>query len=177
MGRPKALLRYRGRTFLEHILDAVKAARIEKTVIVVGHHRAEISHAFPELRLVLNPDYEQGMSTSVKAGVRALPAGPAGVGIFLVDHPLIQPATIEALAQQLQPGRIVVPSWEGRRGHPVLFAADLLPEILALGPDEGLNVVVRRSPERVSAVPVIDSGVLQDIDTPEQFEKLLRESP
>jgi molybdenum cofactor cytidylyltransferase len=89
---------------------------------------------------------------------------------------MIDAATITLLAAKLGPGRLVLPSFEGRRGHPVFFPADLFPEILALGPDEGLNKVVRRRPERVMEVPVSNAGVLQDIDTPEQFEKLLGET-
>ena len=177
MGRPKALLRFRGQTFLERILGAIKGAGIEQSAIVVGHHRDEIQKAFPELSLVFNPDYNQGMSTSVKAGLGALPSGIAGVGIFLVDHPMIDAATITRLAGKLVPGHLVLPSHEGRRGHPLFVAADLFAEILALGSDEGLNKVVRQRPERVIDVPVSNSGVLQDIDTPEQFENLLRETP
>jgi molybdenum cofactor cytidylyltransferase len=176
MGQPKALLRLGGQMFLERILVAIKDAGIEQTVIVAGHHRDEIQAAFPGLRLVFNPDYNDGMSTSVKAGLRALPKGISGTGIFLVDHPLIDAGTIRRLAGDLRPGHIVLPFHEGRRGHPVFFAADLFAEILALGPDEGLNKVVRHNAERVIEVPVPDPGVLQDIDTPEQFENLLRET-
>lgn len=177
MGQPKALLRFQGQTFLERILGAIKDADIGQTAIVVGHHRTEIQAVFPEQPLVFNPDYNQGMSTSVKAGLKALPGGGIdGAGIFLVDHPMIDTATIAFLARELRPGHIVLPIHQGRRGHPVFFAADLFPEILALGPDEGLNKVVRHRPERVIEVPVSNPGVLQDIDTPEQFANLLRET-
>jgi molybdenum cofactor cytidylyltransferase len=176
MGSPKALLRFKGRTFLEHILAAIQDAGIERTAIVVGHHRNEIGGAFPGLSLVFNPDYEQGMSTSVKAGLRALPGGIEGAGVFLVDHPLIDASTIRLLADRVRPGLIVLPSHDGRRGHPVFFSADLFGEILRLGPDEGLNTVVRRDPGRVITLAVPNPGVLADIDTPEQFEILLREN-
>jgi len=175
MGRPKALLRFRGQTFIERILAAIKDAGIDQTAIVVGHHRGEIQDAFPEQTLVFNPDYNEGMSTSVKAGLRALSRDAVGAGIFLVDHPMIDAATIALLAREMRPGHIVLPIHEGRRGHPVFFAADLFPEILALGPDEGLNKVVRHRPGRVIEAPVSSPGVLQDIDTPEQFANLLRE--
>jgi molybdenum cofactor cytidylyltransferase len=176
MGSPKALLHFKGRTFLEHILGAIQTAGIERTAVVVGHHRNEIAAAFPGLPLIFNPDYEQGMSTSVKAGVRALPAGVDGAGIFLVDHPLIDAPTIRLLADRLRPGQILLPTHAGRRGHPVFVAADLFGEILGLGPEEGLNTVVRRNPARVISLAVPNPGVLRDIDTPEEFENLLRES-
>jgi molybdenum cofactor cytidylyltransferase len=174
-GHPKALLRFQGRTFLEHILAAIESAGISPAVVVVGHHRKEIASALELPGVVFNPDYEQGMSTSVQAGIRALPPGLSGAGIFLVDHPLIDAPTIRALSGRLEPGSIVLPSHGGRRGHPVFFSSDLFSEILGLRADQGLNVVVRRDPARVNEVSVANAGVLRDIDTPEEFEKLLHE--
>jgi molybdenum cofactor cytidylyltransferase len=116
------------------------------------------------------------MNTSVQAGIRALPAGLDGVAVFLVDHPMVDRQTIDALVDRLAPGRIVVPVHDGRRGHPVIFAADLFDEILGLAPDQGLNTVVRRQAERVVEVFVENPGVLRDIDTREQFERLLGEN-
>ena len=175
MGQPKALLQFKGRTFLEHVLGAIEGAGINHTAIVVGHHRREIDAALALPNLVFNANYEQGMSTSVQAGIRALPAGVSAAGIFLVDHPLIDATTIRSLSGRLEPGRISLPFHEGRRGHPVFFSSELFGEILDLRADQGLNVVVRRDPARVIEVPVSNGGVLRDIDTPEEFEKLLHE--
>lgn len=172
MGRPKALLPIRGRTFLENILDAISRSSIEHTVVVVGHHRAEIEARIAAPQMVFNPDYEQGMVTSFQAGIRSLPADVSGAVLFLVDHPLVEPSTIESLIGSFAPGRIVLPVFEGRRGHPVLFGAGALQEILALPASQGANIVVRRDPGRIVDVPVSASGVLVDIDTPEQFEDL-----
>ena len=176
MGSPKALLRYRGMSFLSTILAAIASARIEPVIVVAGHHYDLISQVFPNLQIVFNPDYEKGMSTSVQAGIRALPAGLDGAAVFLVDHPLIDRQTIDALTSRLEPGHIVVPVHDGRRGHPVIFASDLFGEILDLTPDQGLNTVVKRQPERVVEVFVENPGVLRDIDTPEQFARLLGEN-
>jgi molybdenum cofactor cytidylyltransferase len=173
-GRPKALLEFKGRTFLEHILDAIEKSGIPSTVVVVGHHRKEITSAL-NLPTVFNPNYEQGMSTSVQAGIRALPAGVTGAGIFLVDQPLIDAGTIKVLSSELRPGHIVLPFHERRRGHPAFFASDIFEEILNLGPEQGLNTVVRRDPSRITEVVAENPGVLRDIDTPEEFENLLRE--
>jgi molybdenum cofactor cytidylyltransferase len=176
MGRPKALLQYRGQSFLEMILAAIASAHLAPTVVVAGHHYDVISKAFPNIPIVFNPNYNLGMGTSVQAGIRALPAGLKGAAIFLVDHPMVDRHTIDALVARLAPGRIVVPVHEGRRGHPVLFSVEMLDEVLALPPDQGLNTVVRRLPERVIEVFVENAGVLRDIDTPEQFARLLGEN-
>ena len=178
MGSPKALLEFRGQTFLATILAAIASARMSSVVVVAGHHYDRIVRAFPNARVAFNPNYEQGMSTSVQVGIRALLEGPDrvdGAAIFLVDHPIIDRQTIDALTARLLPGRIVVPLCEGRRGHPVLFAADLFAEILELAPDQGLNTVVKRNRDRVVEVIVENPGVLRDIDTPEQFARLLGE--
>jgi molybdenum cofactor cytidylyltransferase len=172
MGRPKALLPIRGTTFLENILDAVSRSSIQETVVVVGHHRAEIEARVAAPRIVFNPDYEQGMVTSFQAGIRALPPDASGAVLFLVDHPLVEPSTIESLIGSFAPGRIVLPVFEGRRGHPVLFAFEVLQEILALPASQGANIVVRKDPRRIVEVPVNAPGILVDIDTPEQFEQL-----
>jgi molybdenum cofactor cytidylyltransferase len=172
MGSPKALLPISGRTFLENILDAISRTSIEETLVVVGHHRKEIEAAVKLRSVVFNPDYEKGMITSFQAGIRALSWDASGAFLFLVDHPLVEPATIEAMIANLAPNRIVLPTFERRRGHPVLFSSEVLEEILAVPSSEGANIVVRKDPERIVEVPVNAPGILVDIDTPEQFEKL-----
>ena len=177
MGRPKALLPFRGRTFLGNILDAISHTSIEDTFVVLGHHRAEIEQSLSLPSVVFNPNYEQGMITSFQAGIRALSWDASGAFLFLVDHPVVEPATMEAMIMNLAPNRIVLPTFEGRRGHPVLFSSEVLEEILALPSTEGANIVVRKNPARIVEVPVSTPGILVDIDTPEQFEKLREEYP
>jgi molybdenum cofactor cytidylyltransferase len=175
MGSPKALLRYKGESFLERILRAVADSPLHPIVVVAGHHVHEIQAAPAAPPVVYNPDYEKGMCTSVQTGLRSLPAGCSGAAIFLVDHPLIDAPTIHALLAHAAPGRIVVPVHGSKRGHPVILASDLFAEVLGLGPDQGLNVVVRRDSSRVVEVPVTSSGILCDVDTPADLEKLIRE--
>jgi len=177
MGKPKALLPILGRTFLENILATIAETSIEQTVVVLGHHRKEIESAVPLKAAIYNPDYEKGMITSFQAGIRALSWDSAGAFLFLVDHPLTDRVTIEAMIMQLAPNRIVLPTFEGRRGHPVLFSSEILEEILALPSSQGANIVVRKNSERIVEVPVNAPGILVDVDTPEQFEKLRREYP
>jgi molybdenum cofactor cytidylyltransferase len=176
MGRPKALLPLRGKTFLENILAAIASATVEETCVVVGHHRDEIERLVkPSARIVFNPDYEQGMITSLQAGIRSLPLRTSGALLCLVDHPLVDSETIELLVRNVGPDRIVVPTFEGRRGHPVLFGSRILQEILALSASQGANIVVQKDPSRVVQVSVNSRGILVDVDTPEDFLKLQSE--
>jgi len=176
LGRPKAMLLLRGKTFLDNILEAILRSSINPTVVVVGHHRDEIASRVPlPAKVAFNPDYEKGMVTSFQTGIRALPADVSGALLFLVDHPVIEPGTIEALTTKAAPDRIVVPIFNGRRGHPVLFGSHILQEILALGSDQGANIVVRKDPGRVIEAPVKSAGILVDVDTPEDFQKLQNE--
>jgi len=173
MGTPKALLPLRGTTFIENILEVISRSPVEHTIVVVGHHREEIEPHIPAAaRIVFNPDYEKGMVTSIQAGIRSLPLGITGALLFLVDHPLVDSESIELLVANAAPDRIVVPVFEGRRGHPVFFGAQVLEEVLALGTSEGANIVVRRDPSRILQVSVNSPGVLMDVDTPEDFRKL-----
>ena len=173
MGRPKALLPLRGRTFIENILDAISRSPVEDTIIVVGHHRDEIErHIRTSARIVFNSDYEQGMITSIQTGIRSLLVATSGALLFLVDHPLVDSECIHLLVANAAPDRIVVPTFGGRRGHPVLFGATILQEVLALNTSEGANIVVRRDPSRIVQVSVSSPGVLVDVDTPEDFRKL-----
>ena len=172
MGTPKALLPFRGRTFLENILQAIAGSCLTTTVVVVGHHRDEIAARLNIPNMVFNPHYEQGMVTSFQAGIRALPPDSIGAVLFLVDHPVVEPSTIDVLVHNFSGNRIVVPVFNGRRGHPVLFAREVLQEILALPPSQGANIVVRKDPGRIVEVSVDSPGILVDIDTPEDFERL-----
>jgi molybdenum cofactor cytidylyltransferase len=176
MGRPKALLPFRGTTFLEHIVGAISQSAVQHIVVVVGHHRKEIEErlALPA-QVVFNPDYELGMITSLQAGIRALPAGTAGALLFLVDHPMVDPKTIEELIAHFEPDRIVLPVFAGRRGHPVLFASGILEEMLALTASQGANIVVRKDPNRIIQVQVDSPGILVDVDTPDDFQRLTSE--
>lgn len=173
MGQPKALLPFRGTTFLENILRAIADAGLQHPVVVAGHHRREIQALVgTRVHVVFNPFYEQGMITSLQTGIRALPDGASAALLCLVDHPVVEPATIRALMARAAENRIVLPVLRGRRGHPVLFSAAVLREILALSSSQGANIVVRKDPTRIIHVPVDSPGILADVDTPEDFHRL-----
>jgi molybdenum cofactor cytidylyltransferase len=177
MGQDKALLSYRGRTFLETILATLRRTGLSPLVVVLGHHADVIQRAVPleGCSVVVNREYRLGQTSSLQAGLRALASSEAeGVLMHLVDHPAVAADTIRTLVGAFASSRasVIVPTLGGRRGHPVLFARPLFAELLALDPAQGANTVVRRHQETTLFVPVDDEAILADIDDPESYRRL-----
>ncbi len=174
MGRDKALLAYRGRTFLETILSTLRRAGVERIVVVLGHHADEIQKGvnLKGASVVVNRDYRLGQTSSLQAGLRALEGEEVeAVVLCLVDHPAVTVATIRKLAESFRKTRlpVVVPKFQGRRGHPVVLSRALFEQFGSLAPDQGANTVVRKYREATELVEVNDPGVLLDVDDPETY--------
>lgn len=177
MGRPKALLPYGGSTFLECILGALDAAGIGAVRIVVGEDAAAIRERFPalvETTLVRNPNPEEGMLSSVRVGVSALPEGVEAFLLWPVDHPLVRASTASALVQAWREWNapVVLPRHRGKRGHPVLFSVGTIPELLSAPDDRGARHVVEAHAGDRLEIEVSDPGIVADIDTPEAYESV-----
>lgn len=177
MGRPKAGLRFEGKTFFARVLEGLTAASLDPIVVVVGAHRAAVTRVLGSPSIIVNRDPSRGQLSSLTLALRHLsaPGGTAtGAVVALVDHPLVAGSTIDALVQAAQAADqpILVPSYRGRRGHPVVFMRAVWDELLATPDRLGARAVVRRDPSRVRDVPVDDPGVLVDVDTPADLEAL-----
>jgi nicotine blue oxidoreductase len=181
MGRPKALLPCRGRSFLRTILDALEGAGVERVRVVLGADAEAIlsSEPLPESAVVRNPRPADGMLSSVRCGVRALGSGLDAFFLWPVDHPLVDPGSVAVLLTALAAsGRgIAVPLYRGRRGHPVLFAARMAEALLAAPDAVGARAVLLERPEEVEEVATADPGVVADVDTPEAYRLHLGEPP
>jgi molybdenum cofactor cytidylyltransferase len=179
MGYPKALLPYRGRPFLEGILEACYAAGVEHRVVVLGHHADKILESIDlsGVTVAMNKDLDAGPIGSVWAGLASLSALPVdAVLVWPVDRPHVAVATVESLVDVFRSEHkpIAVPTYRGQRGHPVLFGRAVFAELLGAPRDEGARAVVHRDPARVAEVPVDDAAVLEDFNTPEDYKRLLR---
>lgn len=188
MGMPKAGLVHEGRTFLARVVGALRDGGVDDVVVVSGSAHDAVLAALPSgdpACVVRNPDPERGQLSSLKVALEDLcrrRPRPDAALMALVDHPAIAASTVQRLlgawseagvarAAALSPA-IVVPTHQGRRGHPVLFAAHVWAELLATPDELGARAVVHADAARVLEVPVDDAGVRVDVDTPDDLLRL-----
>lgn len=174
-GGAKQLLPWGQGTLLSYVVDRVLASQASPVVVVLGHQAEACRAALGDrpVTIVVNPDWEGGQSTSVRAGLAALPANVSAALFPLADQPGVTPAIINALIKRhrvtLAP--VVWPEHDGRRGNPVLFDRTIFPQLSRLTGDTGGRSVLQAYAHDAERVPVSDTGVLFDIDTPEDYER------
>jgi molybdenum cofactor cytidylyltransferase len=177
MGRLKQLLPLGSKPIIRHCLDNLAAAGIGDTVVVLGQNGSKILDSVKELpvKVVFNKTPESEMAESVRIGLRALHEPSSGVLVHLSDHPLVSVETLKSLVQcHLETSdRIIIPLYEGRRGHPTLFPKPVIDEVF-----EGLNLrdIVNRDSRRARFLSVVDEGVVLDMDTKEDYERICERS-
>lgn len=176
MGPQKLLLPVGGRSLIRLSLERILPAALDEVIVVLGREAEAVGAALAGLpiRTVVNPDFAGGLSTSLRTGLAALgPAVEAAV-VALGDQPLPHSEVVARLvAVYRESGKpIVVPAYRGERGHPVLFAAPVFAELLAVTGDLGGREVIARDPDRVSVVP-FDLPPPRDVDTWEDYQALL----
>lgn len=180
MGRPKALLPIGGKTFIELIVSALKASKVGKIIVVLGHNAEEIKSKIAHLPVtfVVNKDYARGQLSSLIAALRSLGtegvAGKVdGVLVHLVDHPFLNPTLVNEMIERFYDSKklIIVPRYKGRRGHPVIFSSQLFSELLNASLDQGAKTVVHAHRAETLEIETEDEGVVADIDTPEEYRR------
>jgi len=182
MGRPKALLDFRGRPFVVRILEALEALDIKSRVVVLGPDAARVrpSLATHECVIVENPDLAGGAIGSLRAALAALePIRPSGIVAWPVDLPHVRVATLERLleAHRRSGAPAVIPSFAERRGHPVIWDQALFSELAtsAAATRHGAQAVLAAHERDLVSVAVDDPAVIDDLNTPEDYERLIRE--
>jgi CTP:molybdopterin cytidylyltransferase MocA len=172
MGSPKALLPYRGTTFLDHLI-ALLTPHCSPVIVVLGAGAAEIrSRAQQPATFVVNSDYRTGMTSSLQCGLRAVPFDAGGALFTLVDHPAVSPDTVRALVVPPRP-LVRVPRHGAKRGHPVWISRELFAEFLALPQTAAARDVVRAHAAGTQFLDVDDPGILADIDDPAAYRALI----
>jgi len=179
MGSPKMLLPFGRKTLIEKVVAEVMTFPIDGIVVVTGGRRGvreEVErrlHPYPA-KMVFNPDFEQGMLSSVQKGIGDLPKEVRAALIVLGDQPHTPVSVVERMiARYENVGKgIVLPEYKGRRGHPALIDMKYKREIMSLDPAVGLRQLLRRHPDDILAVSVRTPAVLHDLDRPGDFHKL-----
>ena len=178
MGAPKALLPYRSKNFTEHLLEVTNHPRVGIRRIVVGAHAEEIATKVNagEAKIVINEEWQRGQLSSIQAAVRSLPAGEtSGLLLCPVDHPLVSAKLVARLIEEFEAsGKLVVlPTYRGKRGHPLIFAASLYAEILAASLEVGARQVVWAHAGDVLEVPTEEEGVVLNLNDPETLRRAI----
>lgn len=180
MGALKQLLPFGEHTVVERVISTLIASKVNRVVVVLGHRAEEIRRVLSTypVTITVNPDPDGDMLSSVQCGVRTAEPGHAFL-IALGDQPLITAGTVDRLieaAARTEAG-IVVPSYQGRRGHPVLIAARHREDILALRGDGGLKQLREQYPDAVYTMPVETDEILIDLDQYQEYKDALKRLP
>jgi len=180
MGKPKQLLTYKGKTLLNWVLETAIQSSLSRVVLVLGHSAAEIQKTldYPNIPIIFNAQYHQGQSSSIRHGINALEPSTNAAMFLLGDQPLIKTATINALISSYteKQSLITVPTFQGKRGNPVIFDRRLFPQLETLSGDSGGRVLFDENVDQIAIVEVDDPGILMDVDSFEDYEKLQQSS-
>jgi molybdenum cofactor cytidylyltransferase len=191
MGRNKLLLSFRDKPLVVHAVGTLLASKVGEIIVVLGHesekvweqleaYASQVSNGGQRsrVRLVKNPDYRDGLSTSVRTGVQAVSAEAGAIMIYLADQPLIEPGDVDRIiaafaAAKAENKTIVVPFFKGERGNPVILDAALRDSILGIAGDVGCKGVIKRYPEKVYAIEMENDHVVRDVDDVQAYERLV----
>jgi CTP:molybdopterin cytidylyltransferase MocA len=176
MGEFKQLLTLAGKSFVECCVDNLLRSRASEVVVVTGHREAEVRRALGArpVKFAYNIDYKSGMSASVARGLEAVDEKAQAVLIALVDQPQIGPPIINRVIEAYEKAHpsIVIPTYEGRNGHPIILDLKLREEIFSIDSDQGLRQVVHAHYDEIMRIEVGDDSVLKDCDYPEDYVRL-----
>lgn len=178
MGSPKALLPYQGRSFLDHLLEITQHSKIGVRRVVLGPHAEAIAReaGLTPGEIVINGEWENGQLSSIHAALRHLPAGVDGMMLCLIDHPLV---SLELVAELIQTfygtgAPIVVPVYEGKRGHPVIFSSRVFGELLAAPMEQGARAVVWAHANDLVEMATTEEGCVLNLNDPDTLARATR---
>ena len=182
----KLLLPLGDRPVVTHVVEAALASQARPILVVLGHQAEQVHAALhtytadPKLLFIENPDYKQGMSTSLRTGLQAiaqLDRMVSGVIVLLGDQPLITTYVIDRLIEAWKETekQIVAPLYNGRRGNPVIFGADLFPELMMVTGDEGGRSVIEQHRQDIARVEVGNAAANSDVDTWSAYQQVVAE--
>jgi molybdenum cofactor cytidylyltransferase len=171
-GANKLIAEIGGRALVRIAAEEALASRARPVIVVAGHQRSEVEKVLAGLpvQIVYNPDFAEGLGTSLRTGIAAVPADAEGAIVCLGDMPQVDAGLIDRLIAAFDPDRgalVVMPTFEGKRGNPVLWSRRFFPDLMAIEGDVGARHLIGRYGEAVVEVPLEGKAALVDVDTPE----------
>ena len=176
MGQTKQLLEWKGKAILQLVLENLLHSQVDDVILVLGHEADRILQKVDtrKVKVVINKNYQEGMITSIQQGLLILNEKTEAFFIVLADQPGIGPEVFNRLISEFKratpPKNIVLPTYRGRRGHPTLFSVKYRKEAFRLKGDVGLRQILQEQPEDILAVEMDKDSILQDIDTPDDYQ-------
>jgi len=164
---------FQGKSLLQWSLESLTShASVSKVHLVCGGHSdavKTIAEGFPDVIVVMNEDWKEGLATSLQAGLRSLPSGGPGVAVSLADTPFASASTVKSVLSN-DSQKICYPVYRGAPGHPKYFPCWCFPHLMELTGDEGAKSILKKFPHQTVALDVEDPGVVRDFDSPCDFE-------
>ena len=174
MGELKQLMPFGQSTIVGQAVDNLLGSAVDEVIVVVGYKAEDVIKAIAAkpVKVAINPDYEHGMSTSIMAGLNLVHSGVQGVMLALGDQPLVDSQTINRLIEEFynHDKGIAVPTYQGRRGHPIIFATRYKKQLLKLSGDVGGRQIIKEHPDDVLEIAVNSENVIADFDTTGDYQ-------
>jgi molybdenum cofactor cytidylyltransferase len=175
MGVPKQLLKFGQNTIIEHTIDNLLDSEIFEVIVVLGYKAERVAGLISDrpIKLVTNKNYEQGISSSISAGLKSVQKKATAVMFCLADQPFIDSQTINKIIQEFAAHHkgIAIPYYQGQQGNPVIFSKKYIEDFFSLKGDTGGSQIISRNPDDILRVDVPCRGVIVDIDTRDNYLK------
>jgi len=174
MGKPKPLLRFKDKTFLEQIISVLKVSQADRITVVLGAEAETIKKTvdLSGISVVINKDYRKGQLSSLLAAIKNTPQETDAILVCLVDHPFITKQVVNQIISSFKEtsSPIIVPVFKGERGHPTLFARSLFNELINAPQEQGARYILYSNEEKVLELQTCESGITVGIDTPDDYK-------
>ena len=170
----KLLLKFNDQTMVSHVIDQLQESTVSDIIVVTGCEFENVRRSIGQkVEFTHNPDYDQGLSTSIKTGIEALHSSTDGVMICLGDMPYISTQNYNSLLRKFEAGKIIVPTSHGKTGNPIIFSNDYFSDFDILEGDKGARKLLEKYKEKIVRVDVNTDAIFDDIDTPEAYQDIL----
>jgi len=178
-GSPKALAVISGKPVIQRLQETLLGSNLDEIIVVLGAKAVDIEPYLlkhKKIKVVHNKDYNLGQTSSFKAGLKEVSLSSQGIMLLPVDFPLLEPGTVNFLIETFehQAPHILIPTYQGKKGHPPIFNGLLKKELLALNDNEGINTIAHKHADGLRLCPVMDQGILLSFNTREEFEEIIR---